>query len=275
MSALLQRIVNAQAPAGSGSVQPFDVGQLPSSISQAIWRGTEVGQACQTVVATGFDALDAELPGGGWPCNSVTELLQPQPSLCEWRLLSPALATLCAGAGQILLVAPPKRPHAPGLLKLGITERNLVWIAADTPAERLWTTEQLVKANPRGGAILAWLPQARAEQIRRLQVHALSCDCPVFLFRPEAAQLDASPAPLRLLTTLGTDWQLQVRILKRKGALMDGAIALPSIPGTLATVFTPRLMFPSQLVGKTVEPTNVHALGSAAHRRRIRQLAAH
>lgn len=274
MSASLQWIVNAAPPHGEQSSRPFDIGQLPGNISQAIWRGTDIGQAGQAVVATGFEALDVQLPGGGWPCNSLTELLQPQPSLCEWRLLSPALAGLVANGGQILLVGPPKRPHAPGLVKLGITEKNLVWIAADTPAERLWTTEQLVKANPRGGAILAWLPQARAEQLRRLQVHAQSCDCPVFLFRPEAAQLDASPAPLRVLMTLGTDWELHVRILKRKGALMDGTIALPSIPGTLASVFTPRLMRPSQLIAKT-EASNVHALGSAINRRRLRQLAAH
>ncbi len=274
MSAALQWIVNAEPPASLGTSRPFDVGQLPSGISQAIWRGTEVGQASQAVVSTGFEALDAQLPGGGWPCNALTECLQPQPSLCEWRLLSPALARLVANNGQILLVGPPKRPHVPGLVKLGIAEKNLVWIVADTPAERLWTTEQLVKANPRGGAILAWLPQARAEQIRRLQVHAQSCDCPVFLFRPEAAQLDASPAPLRVLATLGIDWQLQVHILKRKGALMDGVISIPSIPGTLANVFTPRLMRPSLLLSKT-EVSNVHALGRVANQPRLRQLAAH
>ncbi|MES2948151.1 MAG: translesion DNA synthesis-associated protein ImuA [Pseudomonadota bacterium] len=274
MPASLQRIVNAQPPLGDGAAQPFDSGHLPSSISQAIWRGNEVGQATEAVVGTGFPALDAQLPGGGWPCNSLTELLQPQPSSCEWRLLAPALAGLVSNGGQILLVGPPKRPHAPGLAKLGITEKHLVWIAADTPAERLWTTEQLVKANPKGGAILAWLPQARSEQIRRLQVHAQSCDCPVFLFRPEAAQLDASPAPLRVLTTLGPDWELRVQILKRKGALMERAIALQSIPGTLESVFTPRLMHPSQLIAKT-EATHVITLGSAATRRRLRQLSAH
>ena len=274
MPAALQWIVNAEPPPGEGPSRPFDVGQLPSAISQAIWRGTEVGQTGQAVVSTGFEALDAQLPGGGWPCNSITELLQPQPSLCEWRLLSPALAGLAASGGQILLVGPPKRPHVPGLVKLGISEKTLVWMAADTPAERLWSTEQLVKANPRGGAILAWLPQARAEQIRRLQVHAQSCDCPVFLFRPEAAQLDASPAPLRVLATLGPDWQLQVHILKRKGALMDGVISIPSIPGTLASVLTPRLMRPSLLLAKP-EVSNVHTLGRAVNQPRLRQLAAH
>lgn len=272
MPTSLQRIVNAPSPHGNGPAQPFDVGQLPGSVSQAIWRGTEVGQASQAVIATGFDALDAELPGGGWPCNAITEILQPQPSLCEWRLLSPALARLVSTGGQILLVGPPKRPHTPGLVKLGIAERNLVWIAADTPAERLWSTEQLVKSNPRGGAILAWLPQARPEQIRRLQVHAQSCDCPVFLFRPEAAQRDASPAPLRVLAALGKDWELEVRILKRKGALLDAGIALPSIPSTLSRVLTPRLLRPSELIAKQEAS---HALGSVIDIRRIKQFAVH
>ena len=273
MPALLQRIVNAQTPNGDSVAHPFDVGQLPDNISQAIWRGTEVVQAGQSVVSTGFSSLDAQLPGGGWPCNAVTEILQPQPSLCEWRLLAPSLAGVAAGDGQILLVGPPKRPHTPGLSKVGISEKSLVWIAADTPSERLWTTEQLIKANPRGGAILAWLPQAQAEQLRRLQVHAQNCDCPVFLFRPEVAQLDASPAPLRILTTLGSDWELRVQILKRKGALMHGSIALTSIPGTLANFFTPRLMHPSHLLFK--EASNVRTLGSAIDRRHLRQLATH
>lgn len=275
MSAALQSIVNAEPPPGADASQPFDVGRLPNSVSQAIWRGTEVGQCAHAVVSSGFQALDEQLPGGGWPCNAITEVLQPQPSLCEWRLLSPSLTGLVATGGQILLVGPPKRPHAPGLMKLGIAEKNLVWIAADTPAERLWTTEQLVKANPRGGAILAWLPQARAEQLRRLQVHAQSCDCPVFLFRPQSAQLDASPAPLRVVASLDADWQLRVQILKRKGSLMDGSIFLPSIPGTLASVFPPRLMRPSQLIATTMEPSNVSTLGSATNRRRLRQLVSH
>ena len=255
-------------------MQPLEVEKLPAHVAQSLWRGTDIGQASQAVVSSGFAMLDAQLPGGGWPCNALTELLQPQPSLCEWRLLSPALAGLVASGGQILLVGPPKRPHAPGLVQLGIAEKNLVWIAADTPAQRLWTTEQLVKANPRGGAILAWLPQARPEQLRRLQVHAQSCDCPVFLFRPQAALLDASPAPLRVLATLGVDWTLEVQILKRKGALLEDTLVLPSIPGTLARVLTPRLLSPSQLIAKA-ETSNVHALGSVAYRRRVRQLATH
>ncbi|MGB4359684.1 MAG: recombinase RecA, partial [Rhodoferax sp.] len=78
----------------------------------------------------------------------------------------------------------------------------------------------------------------------------------------------------RVLTTLGPDWNLHVHLLKRKGALLDGPIILPSVPGALASVLTPRLMRPSQLHAKT-EVSDVHALGRAVDRRRLRQLAAH
>ncbi len=253
-------------------LQPgFDVARLPGRVAEMVWRGTELGAREGDTVATGFSALDAELPGGGWPRRALTEILQPQPSLCEWRLLAPGLRHLASEGGHILLVGPPKRPHAPGLAQVGLPAESLIWLATDTPSERLWTTEQLVKANPRG-AILAWLPQVRAEQLRRLQVHAQACECPVFLFRPELAQRDASPAPLRVAASLGVDWSLDVRILKRRGGRHEGVLSLPSIPGILGQVLTPRLLRPCQLVS-TRETFNVTALGSAAAAGLRRELA--
>jgi len=65
-SAGLQTIVNGAPTRGEASSHPFDAGSLPSSESQAIWRATEIGQADQSVVSSGFPALDAQLPGGGW-----------------------------------------------------------------------------------------------------------------------------------------------------------------------------------------------------------------
>eukprot|EP01034_Spumella_vulgaris_P038728 gene38728-47829_t len=69
---------------------------------------------------------------------------------------------------QPQVVGPPKAPHIPGLVHLGLDERHLVWIHADKPVERLWAIEQLLRANA-AGMVLGWVPQARQEQIRRLQ----------------------------------------------------------------------------------------------------------
>lgn len=161
-------------------------GKLPPAVEAALWRGNELGTPVTATVRTGWTALDDELPGGGWPCHSLTEILQPQPSVCEWRLLGPALRTVVASGQTVVIVGPPKRPHLPGLRHEGIDDKHLVWIHAESPAHRLSVTEQLVKSNA-CGALLSWLPHARVEELRRLQVAAHACDGPVVLFRPEVA----------------------------------------------------------------------------------------
>ena len=139
---------------------PFAPGALARHVAAALWRGSELGGTTGRTVATGFSALDRQLPGGGWPTHSLTELLMPQAALCEWRLLGPALPAVMAGGGRIYLIAPPKQPHAGGLAQLGLSADQVLWIQAATPVDRLWATEQIVKSDP-AGAVLSWLPQAR------------------------------------------------------------------------------------------------------------------
>ena len=179
--------------------------------------------------------------------KSLTEVLAAQPSVLEWRLLAPALRTVVAAGSQVVLISPPRHPHLPGLLHEGLDDRKLVWIQAAPPAERLWVTEQLIKSNA-AGAILAWLPQARQEQIRRLQICAQACEGLVFLCRPESARHEASAAPLRVQAGVGLDWELKVDIFKRRGPVHDGCLVLPSVPGGLSAVLTPRLRQPSRLI---------------------------
>lgn len=256
---------------GHSSPQTFDVAQLPGSVAGAVWRGGELSSIREEVLSSGFPALDAELPGGGWPYRAVIEVLQPQPTLCEWRLVGPTMKRVAEGGGQTLLVGPPKQPHLPGLLQHGLRASQLVWLEARTPAEQLWCTEQLIKSNS-GGAILSWLPQARSEQLRRLQVHAQSCAALVFLFRPATAQYDASPAPLRVLAELGADWQLTVRVLKRRGPPQDQPTSLLSIPQSLADMLTPRLLRPGASFS---EANHASMLGRSARQPARPHLTAH
>ncbi len=232
-------------------------GELPPEVEQALWRGTDLGTQSGPVTPSGFAELDAELPGSGWPCQSISEVLSPQPSVLEWRIIGPTLGRVVGAGGRVVVVGPPKTPHVPGLHHAGIDEKHLVWIQADTPAERLWCTEQLVKAGA-CGALVAWLPQARPEQIRRLQVCAQACDGPVFLFRPAAAQHEASAAPLRVMARFALDWEIHVQVLKRRGPSHDGVIRLRSVPGGLDAVLTPRLMVPSRLIASR-EPSRTPA----------------
>jgi protein ImuA len=224
--------------------QAFDPGRLPASVAALLWRGDSLGASVSPVLPSGFACLDAELPGGGWPCGALTELLQPQPCVVEWRLLGPALEQVAAKGLAVVVVGPPKPPHPPGLRHAGVDPRHLVWLQAATSAERLWCAEQLVRSNA-CGALVAWLPQARPEQIRRLQVGAQGCEGPVFVCRPAAAAHEASAAPLRVHVTFDADWHLRVRVLKRRGPVHDGALRLRSVPGGLDAVLTPRLRQPT------------------------------
>jgi protein ImuA len=235
-------------------------GRLPPAVEAAVWRGAGLARQTAAVLPTGWSVLDAELPGGGWPTQAVCEILSPQPAILEWRLLGPALRRAVAAGGQVVLVGPPRHPYLPGLAHEGVGEHQLVWVQADAPAERLWATEQLIKANA-AGAVIAWLPQVRQEQLRRLQVCAQSCEGPVFLCRPQAAQHEASAAPLRVHATFGLDWELQVRVLKRRGPSHEGIVRLPSVPGGLSAILTPRLRRPSRFFHPAPEAA-ANALGS-------------
>ncbi|MFG6455274.1 translesion DNA synthesis-associated protein ImuA [Roseateles sp. BYS96W] len=218
-----------------------------------VWRGSSLGTALAPTLPSGFTALDAELPGGGWPLHAVTELLAPQAGVLEWRLLAPALrgwwaaqALPAATPGRrlrtsgpapraLLLVNPPHTPHLPGLQALGLPPQALIWASTATPAEALWAAEQAIKSRV---ALLAWLPDARPEQLRRLQVHALGSDAPTFLVRPERAGQQSSAAPLRVAVRPGDDWGLDVHLLKRRGPMHEGWLQLPALPAAVAPLLT-------------------------------------
>lgn len=220
---------------------PPILSSLPPALQDALWSASQINPGRQRVCATGFAALDHELPGGGWPTHALTELLQPWPAprepLAEWRLLSPGLGRQ-AGPGQALVfVGPPLMPHLPGLQQAGVAAAHLTWVRADTPQERLWTTEQLIKgpgAARELAALVSWLPQATAAQVRRLQTWALQCDAPVFIVRPAQVAQQSSAAPLRLRIELQGAGQLCIDILKRKGPVLASPLRLQAWPPGLA-----------------------------------------
>lgn len=217
------------------------LGSLPISLTDhgaTVWRATELGCATGATLATGHTALDAQLPGAGWPVGAISEILQPHGQHNEWRLLMPALrvsdGTLTAG--PVLLVGPPHVPFGPGLAAQGLDARRLLWVLASAPDERLWVAEQALRC---AGvlAVLVWLPQARAEQLRRLQMAAQAHSKLLFVMRPAQMQSESSPAVLRLLASTQPDSDtLLLHILKRRGPPLDQPLLLPARPARLAAL---------------------------------------
>ena len=193
-------------------------------------------------VASGYEALDAQLPGGVWPAQSLTELLLPRAGVGELRLLAPALAAVQAQGRGLLWLDPPAEPCAWALGALGISVKQLVLVRSrqllkTAPRQRvpaadvLWALEHALKSGHLGAA-LAWLPGSRlpADALRRLQLAAQAHDGPVFLFRSEAEAARPSPAPLRLLLSSAGPDALQVQLLKRRGPPLEQPLWLELPP---------------------------------------------
>jgi protein ImuA len=80
----------------------------PEELHPLLWRASQLARADTRCVDTGHAALSAQLPGGGWPAGTLTELLQQQPGIGELRLLGPALASVADR--RVILAAPPYPP---------------------------------------------------------------------------------------------------------------------------------------------------------------------
>lgn len=198
---------------------------LPVPVRSALWFGHQLGTAEVPTVPSGFPALDAELPGGGWPLAGLTELLQEAgPGGGELALLAAAQARAAQG-GEVVWIAPPHTPFAPALQALGMPLARFLWLAPADPKDAAWAAEQVLRSGTCAW-VQWWSPHTTPEVLRRLHLAALDHHCPLLLLRPAIARQQASPAPLRLVCTPLPRRHLEVRILKRRGSALARAITL-------------------------------------------------
>jgi hypothetical protein len=189
-----------------------------------VWRGGALSGAVPAI-PTGFDGLDRELPGGGWPAAGLTELLCGREGMGELQLLLPALARLSWAGQRIVWLAPPHLPYAPALAAAGVDLARLAVVRAPGRRDALWAAEQVLRSGS-CRALLAWLPAGRYAELRRLAVAAEAGHAWAVLYRPLQAAYESSPASLRLTLQPAGDC-LSVRILKRRGAPAAAALHLP------------------------------------------------
>lgn len=195
----------------------------------AIWRGGSVAAALPGI-ATGFAALDAVLPGGGWPLGTLTELLPARTGIGELSLLAPVLARLSReDARWLLWIAPPHVPYAPALVAAGIDPARLIVVHPRSAAEALWAARQAL-ASKGASAVLAWLGTPDMHSLRRLQLAAEQSQTFACLLRPPHAADDFSPAALRLRLDAGSNHRLAVQVLKRRGPRLERVVPLDLWP---------------------------------------------
>jgi len=163
--------------------------------ARQVWRGRapEVPAGDQP---TGWRALDAVLPAGGWPEASLSEILLPVDGVGELRLVLPTLARLTQGRRHVVIVSPPYAPCVAGWRQQGVDMRQVEIVAAGEK-DVLWATEQCLRSGS-CAAVLAWPLHADDRALRRLQVAAVTGRSLAFVFRDRSHLSNASPAALRL-----------------------------------------------------------------------------
>jgi len=195
--------------------------QLPG-----VWRGGELEQAAHPVHPTGHARLDAELPGGGWPTGTLSEVLHDGVGIGEIRLLAGALARAAQGARLIGWVNPPHLPYAPGLAQAGIPLESCLVVRPANREDALWSAEQALKSGA-CGALLLWMERFPEEYawLRRLQMAAESGRAMAVLLRSTAAEKHSTPSHLRVVLSRDGG-ALKVRIPKRRGPALVQPVSL-------------------------------------------------
>ena len=187
-----------------------------------VWRGHSQAQASPGL-SSGYEALDRHLPGGGWPQNSLTEILVEHYGVGELRLLMPALAALSADdngldynePGWIAWVAPPFQPYPPALQQWGIDLSRMLIVRPKNDSEMLWSAEQALSSGT-CAAVLLWPDVLDDQASRRLQLAAEKGSSWAIAFRPPSARREPSAAALRL-ELLANGEGTRVSILKSRG----------------------------------------------------------
>ena len=179
--------------------------------TRRLWRGRPQARV-PSRQPTGFPALDAVLPSGGWPEAALSEVLLPLDGIGELTLLWPTLARLTQSGSRIVLVAPPYLPFPAAWANAGVRLDRLQIVRA-VPRDVPWATEQCLRSAA-CAAVLCWLPQADDRTLRRLQLAAEAGQCLGLATRPASASAQASPAALRLALETRP---ARLRVLKCRG----------------------------------------------------------
>ena len=197
-----------------------------------VWRGGEFEHAIHATVATGHAALDRELPGGGWPMGTLSEVLHEGVGIGEVGFLAGALARASEGDRLVAWINAPHVPYAPALAQAGVPLDRCLVIRPQSAEDALWSAEQALKSGACGAA-LVWLQAVKNQYawLRRLQMAAEAGRAMAVFFRPVADEALSTPAHLRVVVMRNAD-ALRIRIPKRRGPPLTVPVTIGSKPGT-------------------------------------------
>lgn len=179
----------------------------------SLWRGRDA--AAPAGWSTAFPALDAVLPGGGWPRRGLVEILSHSPGHGELTLWTPLLRQLThhESARCCAFISPSFELFAPAWRATGMRlDRLLVARAQDS----LWALEQCLLSGMCAIG-LGWVGAGMSlVASRRLALAAEQGASLGVLLRPPRAAQESTAASLRLAVTR-TRHGLSIQLLKARG----------------------------------------------------------
>jgi|CXWL01.1.fsa_nt_gi cell division inhibitor SulA len=198
----------------------------PTSTTQllhnpGIWRARDGGRRALPAQPTGQAALDACLPGNGWPIGLLTEVLLPQLGFGEISLLLPLLAQRSRDGHLLVYVRPPCPPEVSTLARAGIVMERLLLIATPQEREALWAAEQVL-ASGTPCVVLAWVQRADERAIRRLALAVEGSSSLAIVFRPLLDERQVSSAVMRVRID-GPLSRTPLSLLKARGLACSSA----------------------------------------------------
>lgn len=197
----------------------------------AVWKCGQVTTRALPGLATGFPALDAALPGRGWPTSALLELLSDTIGLGELSLFLPAISQISTSKG-VVFIAPPFVPYAPAFAEAGVDLHRLLVIHQCTPRDALASAELALRSGA-CGAVAIWesclfdrpTQNINYLALRRLHLAADRGNAMAILFRSAHLARQPSPAVLRIRLAQ-ENGQLGLTLFKRRGLVGEQTVLL-------------------------------------------------
>ena len=182
-------------------------------------------------VSSGFEALDRQLPGGGFHRGTLVEWLAAGEGSGVETLALTTAHEACGQDGTLVVFDRTEQFYPPAAARLGIELARLVVVRAGGEADNLWALDQALR-SPGVAAVLAWPEKLDAHSFRRLQLAAEAEEVLGLFVRPEKVRHQPSWADVRLLveprpiaTPVSGDGRLiRIQLLRCRGGTGRGQV---------------------------------------------------
>jgi len=196
------------------------VAELRQVIARHEWHAAQ-----ERCVETGWDSLDALLPGGGWPRGTLSECVGP-PGGGSLTVPLCAAARLTRAGMLVALVDAVGDFHGAGAHALGVCPSSLCVVRPPSGRRSVWSAEQLARSGRFSLVLLHRETPLGTHESRMLRLAAEVGDAAVVLIGCAGRQ-PPGIASLRVRVAACAFDALEVEVVRARGGAPGGRLSLP------------------------------------------------